>query len=367
MRFSRLVLGFLVIFAALWVIVSEQMAGASADAVVNGQVITITSPIAGKVTEADRFLGAAVSAGDNLAVVVDDRPDGTRLDDLILQRDLLKIRSDLLAAQRDALTAQDPALSERTETYQTKSLEDLKVRLSEAQERLRILGEGGADADGIRQSLAREEVARIQIAIAAAQSGVFIAGGFNDAPYSEQMALDLTSRRALLAAELDATGAELTALERRIDVERIRVGRAASATLTAPVAGIIWERLAPSGVQVQRGDAVLRLVDCENTFVTLSVTQPVFNRLRLGTTAKFRFDDSGEVFTGTVARLAGPGAASIYGSLAVGPSQRHLERADVTLSLPTLSENPELHCAIGRTGRAFFETRPLDWLRSFFE
>lgn len=35
MRFSRLVIGVLVICAAIWVIVNEQLAGASADAVLN--------------------------------------------------------------------------------------------------------------------------------------------------------------------------------------------------------------------------------------------------------------------------------------------------------------------------------------------
>lgn len=111
----------------------------------------------------------------------------------------------------------------------------------------------------------------------------------------------------------------------------------------------------------------MRLADCGTVFVTLSVTQSVFNRLKPGTTATFRLDGSGETFTGTVARLGGTSAAGFYGSLAIAPSQRHLERADVLLALPGLADHPELRCAIGRTGRAFFEVRPLDWLRAYFQ
>jgi multidrug resistance efflux pump len=287
-------------------------------------------------------------------------PDAVRLDDLILQRDLAEIRRGELVAARSHLETEMRRLEQRSADYRDYSLIEISARLAEAQERLRILASGGAQTDAIRLSLAREEVARLQAVLAAAEKGVFIAGGFNDAPYSEQRNEEAARTLNGLNAGIDGADAEIAALNRRIDQERIRVGRMATATVVAPVDGIIWERLAVSGSHVERGDAVVRLADCSNVFVT----QPVFNRLRPGATATFRVDGSGEVLTGTVARLAGTSAASFYDSLAVAPSQKHLERADVLLTLPALAENPQLRCAIGVTGRAFFEVRPLDWLRS---
>lgn len=65
-------------------------------------------------------------------------------------------------------------------------------------------------------------------------------------------------------------------------------------------------------------------------------------------------------------RLAGAGAATVYRNLAVAPSSKHLERYDVTLLVSGLKDDPELACAVGRTGRVFFERRPLDWLRRLF-
>ena len=100
MRFSRLIIGVLVVLAALWVIVSEQMAGASADAVVNAQVILVRTPIAGTLRDADRGLGSAVSAGDALATVVDPMPDAVRLDDLVLQRELAEIHRSVQEARK---------------------------------------------------------------------------------------------------------------------------------------------------------------------------------------------------------------------------------------------------------------------------
>ncbi len=136
-----------------------------------------------------------------------------------------------------------------------------------------------------------------------------------------------------------------------------------SASLQANVSGLIWDYLAVSGETVQRGQNLLRLVDCQSTIVTLSVTERVYNQITLGSTAQFRMNGSDRLLPGLVTRVAGSGASTVYENLAIAPSERHLERFDVTLDVPALRQEPELRCLIGRTGRVFFEERPLDWLR----
>ncbi|KIN72603.1 Curdlan synthesis protein [Sulfitobacter guttiformis KCTC 32187] len=100
--------------------------------------------------------------------------------------------------------------------------------------------------------------------------------------------------------------------------------------------------------------------------VNLSVSEGVYNTLTAGQSAEFRLLGSSRVFEATVLRLAGTGAATIYRNLAVAPSSKHLERYDVSLLVGGLHEDPELGCAVGRTGRVFFDRRPLDWLRRLF-
>jgi hypothetical protein len=63
--------------------------------------------------------------------------------------------------------------------------------------------------------------------------------------------------------------------------------------------------------------------------------------------------------------LAGSGAETIYRNLAIAPSRQHLERYDVTLLSPALRDS-DVGCAIGRTGRVFFDARPLDFVRRFW-
>lgn len=182
MRYSRLVIGVLAICAAIWVIVSEQLAGASADAVVNAQVVTVRTPIAGMIKDFDRALGDAVAAGDVLGIVTDDRVDALRLDDLMLQRDLVQIRLDLLRNRVAILEKVRADLSSRTEAYAEHSLQDLQVRLLEAEERLRLLSLPERKGDTIPLSYAREEMGRVQVMIAAAEKRCIYSGQLQRCP-----------------------------------------------------------------------------------------------------------------------------------------------------------------------------------------
>jgi hypothetical protein len=155
-------------------------------------------------------------------------------------------------------------------------------------------------------------------------------------------------------------------LERRVEEEQLRVSRLSGTTVKSNVRGRLWAILSADEEVLQRGQPVAQLVDCDSTLVTLSVAEGVCNRLAVGDAATFRVNGESRLFPGTVVSLAGSGASSIYRNLAVAPSQRHLERYDVALSVPGIVSDEELDCAIGRTGRVFFQNRPLDFVRRFW-
>ncbi len=69
MRFGRLILGFLIILAVLWVVVGELITGASSDAGVNARLTTVRSPIAGTVDMPFRPFGTRVVTEEALAAV----------------------------------------------------------------------------------------------------------------------------------------------------------------------------------------------------------------------------------------------------------------------------------------------------------
>jgi multidrug resistance efflux pump len=393
MRSIKIVAGLVIIFLALFIIVREQTAGVSADAFINARLTTTRAPIAGRLDLVPRPLGARVNEGDNLGTIVDPLADNVRLADLQQQRMGTKAELDRLTQTATGLTASIEALDLRATNYRRERIEQLKAQIDgaeasaeAAQARLRyarlsldrsnrLSDQGVRTGEALEQSRSLAEVAELDLAsaqetvriarinLAAAERGIFLGDGYNDAPYSEQRVSELQVSRDQLQASAAAQAVALEALDARIRAEQLRVNRLNSASLQSNVSGLIWDYLAISGETVQRGQNLMTLVDCQSTIVTLSVTESVYNRITLGSAAQFRMNGSERLLAGVVTRVAGSGASTVYQNLAIAPSERHLERFDVTLDVPALRQDPELRCLIGRTGRVFFEGRPLDWLR----
>lgn len=393
MRSIKIVAGLVLIFIALFVIIKEQTAGVSADAFVNARLTTTRAPIAGTFELVSRPLGARIDRGETIGTIVDPLVDNVRLADLNQQRLATKAELDRLNATAEGLTSSIEELQTRAENYQRERIEQLKSQIDGAQAsakaaeaRLRyarlsldrsnrLSDQGVRTGEALEQSRSLAEVAELDLAnaqetvrsarinLAAAERGIFLGDGYNDAPYSEQRISELEVQRDQLQASAAAQASVLEALDARIRAEQLRVNRLSSASLQANVSGLIWDYLAVSGEAVQRGQDLVTLVDCQSTIVTLSVTERVYNGITLGSSAQFRMNGSDQLLSGVVTRVAGSGASTVYENLAIAPSERHLERFDVTLDVPALRQEPELFCLIGRTGRVFFEDRPLDWLR----
>lgn len=393
MRSIKIVAGLVLIFIALFVIIKEQTAGVSADAFVNARLTTTRAPIAGTFELVSRPLGARIDRGDTIGTIVDPLVDNVRLADLNQQRLATKAELDRLNATAEGLTSSIEALQTRAENYQRERIEQLKSQIDGAQAsakaaeaRLRyarlsldrsnrLSDQGVRTGEALEQSRSLAEVAELDLAnaqetvrsarinLAAAERGIFLGDGYNDAPYSEQRISELEVQRDQLQSSAAAQASVLEALDARIRAEQLRVNRLSSVSLQANVSGLIWDYLAVSGEAVQRGQDLVTLVDCQSTIVTLSVTERVYNGITLGSSAQFRMNGSDQLLSGVVTRVAGSGASTVYENLAIAPSERHLERFDVTLDVPALRQESELFCLIGRTGRVFFEDRPLDWLR----
>jgi multidrug resistance efflux pump len=393
MRSIKIVAGLVIVFLALFVVIREQTAGVSANAFINARVTTNRAPIAGTVELVPRPLGARISQGETLGTIADPLVDNVRLADLQQQRAATKAELDRLTQNAATLAGSIESLATRAENYKRERIEQLQSQIEgaeasakAAEARLRfarvglerssrLSDQGLRTGEALDQSRSLAEVAELdlqsaqesvriaQINLAAAERGIFLGDGYNDAPYSEQRISELEVSRAELNAGATAQETVLQALEARIRAEQVRVNRLSSAALAANVSGLIWDYLAISGETVQRGQDLLRLVDCQSTIVTLSVTERIYNQITLGSAAQFRMNGDDRLLPGVVTRVAGSGASIVYQNLAIEPSQRHLERFDVTLDVPALRQQPELRCLIGRTGRVFFEERPLDWLR----
>lgn len=396
MKLARLSIGILLVGLAVFVIVGEQLAGTSANAFLNARLSTIRAPIAGRVSLDTPVLGIRVRKGQELGQLNDPLVDNAVVSTLLGER--AKVDTEVTRLQT-ALTAVREAiarLNDRALLYHDHRLRQLRAELdafnaaqqvAQAQLALnrqtltrisRLSSTGIETTSALEQAQSQVEIAErevekakaqssaLQIGLEAGHRGVFLGDGYNDAPYSEQRISEFRWQEDEMAASLTAQTAMRDALSRRIDVERLRVNRLTHSALTSTVNGILWSLQTADGETVQRGENLIQLVDCDSMIVTLSVTERTYNTLHLGQSASFRPTGTSTIFDGAVIRLAGSGAATIYDNLAVAPSPQHLERYDVAISVPALLSDNRLRCAIGRTGRVFFEARPLDWLRDLW-
>lgn len=392
-RWVRLGLGLIVVALGLYVILGEQFSGTSADAVINAQVLTLRAPIDGQLALAVHPLGARVDEDEYLASIKDPRPDDTRLLDLERTAGRLAIEVEAMKRRSEALQATRAEYQKQATAYRdgrvsqiearlgeaNSALEAAQARLSEAEARFHRsseLGQRGfqskAELDRSRSAFqvatkdvaaSRDRIRYLTIELDAARQGTFLGDSYNDIPYSQQRIQEIGLQLAELDADIQEATQRLTSLHRQVDNERLRVNRFTNARIAAPVRGILWEVMAANGEYVRKAQDVLRMVDCTSTIVSASVRESLYNRLKVGDTAQFLLSGNDRLFHGTVARLAGAGAESIYRSLAIGPSKEHLKRFDVTLIFPELDADPRLSCAVGRTGRVTFSAGPLEFWR----
>lgn len=389
----RIIGGLLIAVVAAYLIVGEQLAGTSVDAVINAQVLILRAPIDGELHLTSHALGARIDAKEYLASVVDPRPDDTRLLDLQRTAAQVRINLDRLRNRAIALDVSRAAYQKQADAYADGRVRQLQARVAEATRAMQAADSRRRDSDAafhraselgrngfqsqaelghaksayevVEQDVqaAQDRIRYLSVELDAAQRGIFLGDSNNDAPYSQQRIQELALQLDETAADTREETERLAALTRQIDEEKVRLGRFTEAQIMAPVPGVLWEIMSGGGEYVRRAQDVFRIVDCTSTVVTASVRESVYNRLKVGDAAQFRLLGDAKTYEGTVIRLAGSGAESIYRSLAIGPSQEHLKRFDVSLAFPELNADPENACAVGRTGRVTFSAGPLQFWR----
>jgi multidrug resistance efflux pump len=392
-RLIKVLLGLLLTAGGLYAIVGEQLAGTSASAVINAQVTVLRAPLDGEVNFAVRGLGTRLDAGEAVAAVTDPRPDDARLVELERAAGAAEAELQRLEDLAAVLTDSHRRFERQAEAYTQGRVRQLEARIAETQAVLEAAASRLREADAAMRRSAdlnrtgvqsvvdlgrsrsafevaaqdveasRNRIRYLTVELDAARQGVFIGDSYSDSPYSQQRARELAARLSELRTDIDERRRRIELLRAQIDDERVRAARFKEARINAPTTSILWELVAGPGEYVRRAQDVARVVDCTTTMVTATVRESLYNRLRVGDPVQFRLLGTDQVFPGTVARLAGSGAESIYRSLAIGPSAEQLKRFDVALVVPSLGGSPELACAVGRTGRVVFASRPLDFFR----
>ena len=367
-----------------WEPVSRLLETSSVEAVVNSQLVTLRSPIDGEIA-----FGAALSSGSILLVagtqlihVRNRRADRSRLDDLNRELRRHKQAKASIATRLAVLEQQLNSAVDQVSSFQRARVRQLEARLGEmthedegaaareeeaatALKRSSVLlaqglrpqaGHDQTRRDAVTSTADRERVRKrmeaVQIELEALRKGYFVGDSYNDRPRSSERADELRQQIALLSADLEAARQAIVDLTEDAKTETARYEDRAAAVIAAPAASQIWEVLTAPGEQVRQGQEILRLLDCSRAALSATVSEPVFNSLKIGTPVRFQFKDGGEQLAGTVTHLAGQ--ATVTANLAIAPSSLRRESYRVTASLPDLAASG--NCQPGQTGRIIFNS-----------
>ena len=374
---AKYFLGAAAILFALYVIIGEQITGASSNAVINGKMIAVNSPIAGFVEIKSLRLGQRFSVGEVIAKIENTDYDFSNFYDLNQEKEeinykILKINnilkitdSEIADMQTELDKKRDFAIFENGRNI-TRSEE--RIRLFEEIESAPVTIKGDklsarSVQNSIELSRARENV-EIQREIRRnLLNNFFVGEGFNNISELQNKIRDRDISRLNLLVELNYFKERLISLQYRVDQEKKFVDYRSQKTIKTKNASLLWEKLISDGESVEQGQKLFRLLDCSSAIVSLSVSSNVYNKLEIGQNAIFFPDNSNLKYDAKVERLAGLGASRIYKNLAIPPSIKNEERFDVLINVPKLADKITESCITGQTGRVFFDKRPFDWIR----
>jgi multidrug resistance efflux pump len=385
-RLSKTVFGLGIVAVLGLAVLQSPLHTSSVEAVVNARMVTLRAPIDGKVQAGPHALdfGASLERGDVLFRIINSRADRSRVDNLTRRIEQLKDErpgiADRLANARmllEDLTEQTRLFAEARILQLEARQDELRAELAAAQARneeaknsldrfATLAGKGWlpraqlnqAQRDGMvaekLEAAAQKRLEAVGVELAAAQRGVFVGIGNNDRPRYMQRADQLEQQVGNLADTLAERDQRMIRLTDQLAEEKARYAVLAAADMVAPDKGSVWEVLTAPEEQVHRGQDLLRVLDCGGAVVTAVVSEDVYNRLQVGSPARFQPRDGRENLPGRIIRLIGPSASPA--NFAIQPSAPLRDSYHVTVAVPKLAEGHG--CMVGRPGRVFFNDGP---------
>ena len=379
-RILKIGLGIGLVVAFGWAPLRAMLTTTSVEAIVNARVETIRAPIEG-IVEAPAEKSANWSAADAPPKLIISNPyaDRSRLDELRRALNTLEAQEDLLGRQSQLTQTALDTISLEAEKYRAGRLKLIDARLARQTAELQATSAktsettaskqrsdhlqqtgfiSGADSDRVQyewnaatsaEAAAQKRLEETKVEHDAVADGVFIGDSYNDAPSSIQRETELKMKKGELDAELAGARTQITHIKDQISEEEARYRLRSEAIVALPSKGRIWEMLVGPGEFVNKGQDLLRVLDCSNPIVSANVDERVYNRLEVGSAATFRPLQDGKTYHGTVVNLTG--AAGAPANFAIAPINLRKSPFYVTIAMDDMGV---AGCSIGRTGTVTF-------------
>lgn len=385
-RFARLALAVLLIGTAGWAFLPYVTHRVAASAFVNSELVRVTAPFAGKLTNALPRQGDFIDHARSVNLIEALSPDRRHLFDLQLQYAMAKKTGELAEQHLKEIASLDADLAKRTETYRLAivnqishegleaeaeragCLEELKRR-DDVGLRMDTLTESGlaseirsaeahatARAASTRCAVAAARGDRIKVELEAARNGVFLRNGISDVPYSQQQRENLMLRRQELQTQALQESARSTQLAADIAAERERIEQLDNYRPALPAGHVVWSTTASPGSAVTEGQTILDLADCEHRFVAVDLPERDFEQIKTGDVAAVRLVGSNEWQEGQVRQIRGSAARAddrLFAAQIPSPGPATIT-VEVSLPADVARNDGANFCGIGRLAEVRF-------------
>jgi hypothetical protein len=389
-RFLKIALGIGLVVAFGWAPLRAMLATTSVEAIVNARIETIRAPIEGIVqAPAEKTANWSSTAAPPKLTISNPYADRSRLDELRRDLNTLESQEEMLGRQSQLTQAALDTINLQAEKYRVGRLKLIDARLARQTAELQATSAktsqttaskrrsdhlqqtgfiSGADSDRVQyewnaatsaEAAAQKRLEESKVEHDAVADGVFIGDSYNDSPSSIQRETELKMKKGELDAQLAGVRTQIKHITDQISEEEARVRLRSEAIVALPSKGRVWEMLVGPGEFVNKGQDLLRVLDCSHPIVSANVDERVYNRLEVGSPATFRPLQDGKTYHGTVTNLTG--AAGAPANFAIAPINLRKSPFYVTIAMDDMGE---AGCSIGRTGTVTFGDAPAESARA---
>lgn len=368
-----------IVFVAIVVIVPSLFVEQSFNAIINGRVISIHTPVEGTVSYFSKEVGDSIKAKEHVALIKNIRLSASYRKELEVERNSLQERVRGFNQHLGELRSMRESL--RSKLKNTKSFESARIDKQIQEQEFELAAQknilagqeillakqsfltksgsvGTMDYENTKHAVMaiKNRIASLESRIGALKierealaNDVFLGQGRNDVPYTQQKIDEIT-------VSISETNSRKLEQERRIqeisqqifsEDDRLTLNR--TAELISPVRGLIWKKMFPDGSEVVIGSEVAQVVDCERLFLEVEVNENSLSKIDLGTFVKYRVRNTDQWLQGKVTGKSGSGRTLTDTSLA---AELFLERTQakviVQVNPQDLDPDPRNHCHIGR-------------------
>ena len=335
---ARVLLASALLGVSVWAFVPYFQYRIAPSAFINAELLRVTAPIAGRLTQDLPRKGEFITLPEKLTLIASTVTDRGHLLDLERRCAASKDNAELARNQLDEILAFDAELGKRYEAYRNGMISRLNHLVEEAEaERTGCLAEAhhrieiGArmqalvdvgiatqirtaealamqEATSARCRMAEARFERLNGELKAARDGVFLSDGSNDVPYSRQQRDHLVLRRQELQTVLLQETRRMEQLTAELTEERNRLARVDHYDLTLPPSHVVWSVAASPGLAVVEGQTLVDFADCEHRFVAVDLPERDFEQIKTGDPAAVRLIGSNEWAEGKVRQVRGSAA-----------------------------------------------------------